>query len=77
MLLSEKAVSNFFTPASKKEPERVTWRVINQSLLFAKYEPNLDPKINDPPLKRRKIAAFDLVCQAFLAILDPCRLIIH
>ncbi len=58
-------MSNFFTPASKKEPEKITWRIINESLFFAKYEPDTDSKSNTPPLKRRKIAAFDLVCRVF------------
>lgn len=62
----EKAVSQFFTPVSKKEPEQVTWRIINESLLFASHEPNLDLKNNTPPEKRRRIAAFDLVCMMSL-----------
>lgn len=58
---SEKAVSSFFTPASKKEPERITWRIINESVLLARYQPEDADKTNGPPSKRPKIAAFDLV----------------
>lgn len=57
----EKTVSSFFTPMSKKEPEQITWRVVNESLLFARYQPNATEKTSDALRKRRKIAAFDLV----------------
>ncbi|CAF9914539.1 hypothetical protein IMSHALPRED_001936 [Imshaugia aleurites] len=57
---TKKAVSSFFTPASKKEPERITWRIINESLLFARHQPDIADTPTEPPLKRRKIAAFDL-----------------
>ncbi|KAI9745369.1 MAG: hypothetical protein M4579_007654, partial [Chaenotheca gracillima] len=51
-----KAVSNFFTPASKKEPEKTTWRTVDNSLLVARYAVSQD---QEPEQKRRKIAAFD------------------
>lgn len=61
LLSSEKAVSSFFTPVSKKEPERITWRVINESLLFASYQPTTAATTSGAPSNRQKIAAFDLV----------------
>ena len=57
----EKAVSSFFTPTSKKEPERITWRIVNGTLLLASHQPVTADTINGPPSKRQKIAAFDLV----------------
>ncbi|KAF2018169.1 PNK3P-domain-containing protein [Aaosphaeria arxii CBS 175.79] len=53
---TSKAVANFFTPASKKEPEKMTWRIVNESLLIGRYNAaaQLIPKAG-----RRKIAAFD------------------
>ncbi|KAL8934699.1 MAG: hypothetical protein Q9211_005093 [Gyalolechia sp. 1 TL-2023] len=57
--MTEKAVAGFFTPASKKEPDRTTWRIINNTLLSGRYRPS--PSTEDSPQssKRRKIAAFD------------------
>ena len=56
----EKAIAGFFTPASKKSPDRTHWRVINTTLLAGRYRPQEPPgqeKAQSP--KRRKIAAFD------------------
>ena len=56
-------MASFFTPASKKEPEKMTWRVVHNALLVGRYKPetgSLDQKVIPP--KRRKIAAFDFVC---------------
>ncbi|KAF8418544.1 putative DNA 3'-phosphatase Tpp1 [Tirmania nivea] len=49
-------VANFFKPLSQKEPEKTTWRVIDKSLLVAKYDNKTIPTYSKP----RKIAAFDL-----------------
>ncbi|KAI9733233.1 MAG: hypothetical protein M1834_003317 [Cirrosporium novae-zelandiae] len=57
---TRKAVANFFTPVSKKEPEPVAWRIVDQSLLVGKYTPKNTSIITNLPKKRRKIAAFDL-----------------
>lgn len=59
-MIVEKAVANFFTPISKKEPEEITWRVVKQSLLVGTSEPT-NIKNDVPAIKRRKIAAFDFV----------------
>ncbi|KAL9119120.1 MAG: hypothetical protein Q9187_004323 [Circinaria calcarea] len=72
---TKKAVASFFTPVSQKEPERVTWRVVESSLLVGRYSPSPAPKSTpesatateggegkekgEPVVKRRKIAAFD------------------
>ncbi|MCJ1249949.1 hypothetical protein MMC30_007175 [Trapelia coarctata] len=59
---TSKSVASFFTPVSKKEPEKMTWRVVHNSLLVGRYKPVtglLDSKMIPP--KRRKIAAFDFV----------------
>ena len=57
----DKAVSSFFTPASKKDPERITWRIINESLLCVNSQADVANTTNAPPLQKTKIAAFDLV----------------
>ncbi len=62
--LIEKALASFFTPTSKKEPENINWRTVNSTLLVGKYSPQTDDKSIEPPTKRRKIAAFDLVSPA-------------
>ncbi|KAE9979636.1 hypothetical protein EG327_006934 [Venturia inaequalis] len=55
---TQKAVSNFFKPASQREPDKITWRVVNDSLLVGKYNASsLDSK--DTSVEKRKIAAFD------------------
>ncbi|MCJ1485322.1 hypothetical protein MMC06_005496 [Schaereria dolodes] len=60
--ITEQTVASFFTPVSKKEPEQITWRILKDSLLVGKYDPNAvssalpDTSTN---LKRTKIAAFD------------------
>ena len=59
VLVLGKAIASFFTPTSKKDPEKIAWRVINRSLLLAKYSPSTET--TSPPVKMTKIAAFDLV----------------
>lgn len=59
-MVVEQAVASFFTPVSKKEPEKITWRVVKQSLLVGTSEPT-NIKGDVPAMKRRKIAAFDFV----------------
>ncbi|KAA6410434.1 MAG: DNA kinase phosphatase Pnk1 [Lasallia pustulata] len=55
---TKKAVASFFTPASKKAPEKITWRVVKQSLLVGAS--SSESTNNDvTATKRRKIAAFD------------------
>jgi len=58
----EKAVANFFKPASQKQkdPEKVTWRIINDSLLIGKYHES-QPVARKENGQRQKIAAFDFV----------------
>ncbi|KAL2355708.1 polynucleotide kinase 3 phosphatase-domain-containing protein [Cryomyces antarcticus] len=34
---TKSAVASFFTPASKKVPEKISWRVVNETLLVARY----------------------------------------
>lgn len=53
---NQKQVASFFTPASQKDPQRVQWRTVNDSLLIAKYHSDDDAFT----LKRRKVAGFDL-----------------
>ncbi|KAF2461511.1 polynucleotide kinase 3 phosphatase-domain-containing protein [Lineolata rhizophorae] len=55
---TQKAVANFFTPASKKEPEKLTWHVVDQSLLVGRYKTS-ETSAPSAGMKRRKIAAFD------------------
>ncbi|KAF2441653.1 PNK3P-domain-containing protein [Karstenula rhodostoma CBS 690.94] len=54
---TNKAVANFFTPLSKKEPDQMAWRVVNDSLLIGRYRAAAHlPKATNA---KRKIAAFD------------------
>ncbi|MCJ1258884.1 hypothetical protein MMC24_006718 [Lignoscripta atroalba] len=57
---TKKAIASFFTPVSKKEPEKIAWRIVNNSLLAGKYDPGAGPsQSSEPASKRTKIAAFD------------------
>ncbi|XHG05288.1 hypothetical protein AWENTII_008527 [Aspergillus wentii] len=56
--VTKKAVSSFFTPASQKKPEPITWRILNNSLVIGKYAGQKTDVKQDV---KRKIAAFDLV----------------
>lgn len=53
---SNKAVANFFKPASQKEPDQVTFQILHDTLLVAKYNAPANP----PPAIPLKTAAFDL-----------------
>ena len=53
---TSKAVSNFFKPASQKEPEKITFHNVHDSLLVGRYENATT--ITRP--KPAKVAAFDL-----------------
>ncbi|KAF9738760.1 bifunctional polynucleotide phosphatase/kinase [Paraphaeosphaeria minitans] len=54
---TNKAVANFFTPLSKKEPDEMAWRVVSDSLLIGRYRAAThSPKTTNA---KRKIAAFD------------------
>ncbi|KAI1587566.1 HisB Histidinol phosphatase [Pyrenophora tritici-repentis] len=52
---TNKAVANFFTPVSKKEPEKMVWRVVKDSLLVGRF----GTAAAQSATKRRRIAAFD------------------
>ena len=53
-----KSVASFFKPASQKEPEKLSWRLINNSLIIGRYEPGtMPPQALKHPVK---VAAFDL-----------------
>ncbi|KAF2625610.1 PNK3P-domain-containing protein [Macroventuria anomochaeta] len=54
---TNKAVASFFTPTSKKEPEKMTWRVVKDSLLVGRY--NTSAVAQSASKARRRIAAFD------------------
>ncbi|OCK77416.1 PNK3P-domain-containing protein [Lepidopterella palustris CBS 459.81] len=58
---TSKAVASFFTPISKKEPEKMTWRVVNDSLLIGRYQAPTATQSTKSGAKRRKIAAFDFL----------------
>jgi bifunctional polynucleotide phosphatase/kinase len=54
----DKAVASFFKPASQKAPEKLSWRVVENSLVIGRHDPQIIP-----PQTRKlpvKIAAFDL-----------------
>nr|KAK5438344.1 DNA kinase/phosphatase Pnk1 [Exophiala xenobiotica] len=53
-----KAVASFFKPTSQKEPEKLVWRTVNNSLIVGRYDPSIvPPQSRTLPVK---IAAFDL-----------------
>ena len=55
---TSKAVASFFKPASQKEPEKISWRTIDHSLIVGRFDPQTIPsQAQKPPVK---IAAFDL-----------------
>ncbi len=54
-------MTSFFTPLSKKEPDQLSWRTVNGSLLVGRCNPHVTDKGQASDAKRRKIAAFDLV----------------
>ncbi|KAF7620018.1 polynucleotide kinase 3'-phosphatase [Aspergillus flavus] len=55
--LTKQSVSSFFTPASQKKPEQITWRIVNNSLVVGKYAKKADHK---QTIEKPKVAAFDL-----------------
>ena len=54
----DKAVSNFFKPASQREQGKIRWRVVSSTLLVGSFGTSSD---GPNPYRRRKIAAFDFV----------------
>lgn len=54
---------NFFKPASKKEPEHTTWKVVDDTLLVGTYFNRASPNETKPaaPDEKRRVAGFDLV----------------
>ncbi|KAJ9656194.1 DNA kinase/phosphatase Pnk1 [Neophaeococcomyces mojaviensis] len=55
---TSKAVATFFKPASQREPERLTWRIVDHSLIVGRSS---DPSQPSRQLQRPvKVAAFDL-----------------
>lgn len=57
--MAGKAVQSFFTPASKKSADMLTWRIHEESLIIGRY--GSLPLDANPETRRRKVAAFDLV----------------
>lgn len=55
---TSKAVANFFTPVSKKEPERMLWRIVRDSLLVGKLVVS-SPGAQAVAKGKRRVAAFD------------------
>ena len=57
---NQKQVASFFTPQSQKGPNKTVWRMVQDSLLVAKHQPEGTSRGNIGSFKRRKVAAFDL-----------------
>ncbi|KAI2788570.1 hypothetical protein POX_e06589 [Penicillium oxalicum] len=57
--VTKKTVANFFTPASQKKPQPITWRVIGTSLVIGKYVPEKSVA-QAVAGQARKVASFDL-----------------
>jgi bifunctional polynucleotide phosphatase/kinase len=53
------AIANFFKPASEKEPEKTTFRVVHETLLTAHYNPTQGSQTQSERSRPVKIAAFD------------------
>ncbi|OAK95989.1 PNK3P-domain-containing protein [Phaeosphaeriaceae sp. SRC1lsM3a] len=53
---TSKAVANFFTPLSKKEPDKMSWRIVKDSLLVGRYTAS---GARTAASQRTRIAAFD------------------
>jgi bifunctional polynucleotide phosphatase/kinase len=66
-----KAIANFFTPASKKEPEKMSWRIVNNSLLIGRYGVSAAAKSTTSIKSKQKIAAFDFVRPYLFRCLSP------
>lgn len=56
---TSKAVANFFTPLSKKEPEKMVWRIVKDSLLVGRY--GASTAMLGTTKGKRKVAVFDFV----------------
>ncbi|KAF2759782.1 PNK3P-domain-containing protein [Pseudovirgaria hyperparasitica] len=57
---TQKAVKSFFTPASQKQPEQMTWKVWNDTLLAGEFAPSASQEqARTEDSRSRKIAAFD------------------
>lgn len=70
--LPEKTVAAFFTPTSKKKPEPITWRVIDNSLVVGKYA-HPEERRRPPSSGKQKVAAFDLVSECHGLTYSTCR----
>ncbi|CEJ54495.1 hypothetical protein PMG11_00803 [Penicillium brasilianum] len=57
--VTKTTVANFFTPASQKKPEPITWRILGTSLIVGKYVPEKSASQTVSEHARR-IASFDL-----------------
>ncbi|PYH99159.1 polynucleotide kinase 3'-phosphatase [Aspergillus ellipticus CBS 707.79] len=55
--VTKKAMSSFFTPASQKKPDQITWRIVNNSAVIGKYATESE---RQGKAQKAKIAAFDL-----------------
>ncbi|KAL4868792.1 hypothetical protein BDV12DRAFT_169040 [Aspergillus spectabilis] len=51
--------ASFFTPASQKKPEPITWRILNNSLLVGKFSPGPEEKDRKRDTGKPRVAAFD------------------
>ncbi|KAF3033731.1 hypothetical protein E8E11_003712 [Didymella keratinophila] len=54
---TNKAVASFFTPTSKKEPEKMTWRIVKDSLLVGRYITSTT--VRSASKAKQRVAAFD------------------
>ena len=55
---TDRAVATFFKPASQREPDKILWRIVDQSLVIGRNDPQtVPPRAAQHPVK---IAAFDL-----------------
>lgn len=56
------ALTTFFTPASQKPPEKMSWQVVDTTLLVGRYANDGPGEGQEPAAVPRKVAAFDLDC---------------
>lgn len=60
-----KAVASFFTPVSKKESAKVSWRIVEDTLLAALYSTDTTAASKTDSKTPRRVAAFDFVRYCF------------
>ena len=64
-----KLVANFFKRTSEKEPTKLRWKTVHETLMVGRYHAEMKESGNGirGVKRRRGVAAFDFVCLFFWA----------